>query len=202
MIGVRSRTAVAARVATAAMPLLIAANWSGAQRPVSFEVATGVAIPVGDLARAVRPGYDLDAIIGAGPGHRRLRLEASYRAFPGRDGLASLRVLGLGGSVLFEFLEERRIRPYAVAGGAVYRSRFSTYGARAENDLAASAGSGMAIGRGRMRAFAEIRFHNIFSGANDNDDSRRFVPLTAGLTIGPWERWRQSTLEINPCSST
>jgi hypothetical protein len=175
-----------ARAVSAAMLLMAGAKAATAQLPVSYRVATGIAAPVGDLAAIVRPGQELAAMIGIGTVHRsRFLVEATYRSFSGRSGLPGLRVQALTGNVLVALTGGGKVQPYAVGGAGVYHSRFSGPGSQAENDLGASAGLGMSIGRHRIRAFTEIRFENIFSGANDNDDSRRLVPVTAGLAFRP-----------------
>lgn len=155
-----------------------------AQLPLSAAIAAGVAPPVGDLARVIRPGYQIAGMIGYAPLQRlELRAEAAHYAFDGNGVAPDLRVLEVSGNLRVELSRHAIISPYAIGGVGASRSRFARADAPAENDIAANVGAGVAAERGRIRLFSELRFHNIFSGANDSNDSRRFAPLTVGVAF-------------------
>lgn len=89
-----------------------------------------------------------------------------------RDGAADL---------LLALAHPAGVRLYASGGGEFSRSEFGRNDLAPENDLAARVGVGLAAAHGKTRGFLEIRFHNIFSGSNRSDESRRFVAIRAGV---------------------
>lgn len=161
---------------------MVGGHVAAAQHPVSAGIAAGAAVPVGDLRKIVRPGHELAAMLGLDATPRaRLRTEASYRRFAGANGGVDLQVLGIGADVLLDLGHPAGVRLYASGGGDFSRSEFGRNDLPPENDLGARAGVGLAAALGNTRAFSEIRLHNIFSGSNRSDDSRRFVAIRAGM---------------------
>ncbi|MEO5567431.1 MAG: hypothetical protein ABIR92_03005 [Gemmatimonadaceae bacterium] len=161
---------------------MVAGHVAEGQHPVSAGIAAGAAAPVGDLRKIVGPGHELAAMIGLDATPRaRLRTDASYRRFAGANGGADLRVIGIGADVLLDLAHPAGARLYANGGGGVSRSEFGRNDLPPENDLAARAGVGLAAALGNTRLFSEIGFHNIFSGSNLSDDSRRFIAIRAGM---------------------
>jgi hypothetical protein len=161
--------------------LLACATTGEAQRPLSFGVSAGAAIPVSDLSESHKTGFNAAAHIGFNVPVLPVtaRLEGFYSSFPARaedivglrDG--GIRIAGATGNVVYSF-SGLGVRPYIIAGAGVYNS---SYIRGSTTDPGFNAGLGARFALAGFDAFAEARLHRI----SDDDRQFQFVPVTFGI---------------------
>lgn len=160
---------------------LAAAMESEAQKPLSFGISAGAALPVSDLSESHAIGFNAGAHVSFNVPVLpvAVRLEGSYSTFPARaedivglrDG--GIRIAGAAGNVVYSF-GGLGMRPYIIAGAGVYNS---SYIRGSTTDIAFSGGLGSRFTLGGFDSFAEARLHRI----SDDDRNFRFMPVTFGV---------------------
>jgi hypothetical protein len=174
----------------------------GAVNPISFGVAGGATVPLGDFADIVNPGFNVDGILTL----RVPTLPVSFRAEVGyqRFGIKD-ETLGtdlppgatLSGNayawqgvanVVYTFATRTAlVRPYLIGGVGYYRlgeEYKATLGSESQtlkpdptNKFGVNGGVGLELPLGAFTGFAEARFHRIFTERTDTD----LLPLRIGV---------------------
>lgn len=158
---------------------LIAAPEARAQ--MSFSVAAGASLPMGDAGDALNMGYNATVGLGFKPilipvG---VRVEGMFNSFDYKETVAtdaSQRVMGL---LVNATLSGPAMPVYLIGGLGMYNSKVSagTLSSAAENDFGFNIGAGFNLPLTGFSTFIEARYHHIpVSGG-----SFQFVPLTVGI---------------------
>jgi hypothetical protein len=161
---------------------------SGAQlsaqsvKPVTLNIAGGAAIPVGDLSDGFNTGYNGTVGLGLSSIGTPLgiRFEGMYNKFSGRDDLGvnqpDARIIG--GTANLEYsLPGVGIRPYLIGGAGYYGLKLDVPNAESTNKFGLNGGIGAVFPLSGFNAYAEARFHHVFTENN----STQFIPIVFGL---------------------
>jgi len=165
-------------------------------RPLSFGLAVGAAIPIGDLGDFAGLGFHVE-----GMAHYEspsfplgLRGELGFASLGGKTvniGSQSFegpdtRILSAVGNVTYPFRRadipdaDERSFPFAIGGLGLYNFRFDdsdVAGSSASTtDFGINVGGGLRFDLAGLKAFAEARYHYVFS-----DEPTNFIPVTFGL---------------------
>jgi opacity protein-like surface antigen len=178
---------------------------SSLERPISFGIAGGVSQPLGDFGDIANTGFNVMGTLGFQPTTQAFgfRGDVAYHRFgldedaitggaPGVsvDGNASI-IAGLV-SVVMTISNASGVRPYLIGGGGVYRQAVSADLTEdgqsgeideSETDFGLAGGGGVSFPLGGMNAFIEARFHSVFAGGDDDEDSgnTNFIPVVIGI---------------------
>jgi hypothetical protein len=177
-----------ARPVVAAAFLAVAAPLS-AQPPVIVGIGGGVTIPHADLAVGRRAGYHAAVMLD----YRSellvplaFRLEAASHRIPGSasSGRAEARIATAAVDVVL-YHPAMGVAPYVLGGFGLYRCTNAVVGGTT-TARGANIGFGLGAERAAVGLFAEMRFHYVGRGS---DPAIIFIPLTAGVTLGPRPRY-------------
>ena len=156
--------------------LLFAAPSLHAQ--MSFSVAAGASLPMGDAADGLKMGYNATVGLGFKPllVPVGLRVEGMFNSFEidapaPADG--SIRVMAVSANGTYTILPQL----YAIGGVGMYNSKASTAGAESSSDLGFNIGAGINIPLTGFGTYLEARYHHI---ATDGA-SFKFLPITFGI---------------------
>jgi hypothetical protein len=173
--------------AVASFALFAGTSSAQAQRPVSFGVSAGAAMPNGDLGDAFSMGYNVTGSVG----YSMPALPVSFRV----DGMwnqlgekddsgIGARTLGVNANVVYT-LPGIALRPYVIGGLGMYSSKATGEGledAESTTDMGINAGVGARFALSGFQTFVEARFHNIFvDSEGDESANARFIPLSFGI---------------------
>ena len=175
-------------VAAAALMLSGSAAVVHAQSPVSFGIAAGATIPTGDDADFLKTGFHGMVTLGMNPAMLPfgVRIDGMYHSME-TEGLGALeipdgtgfRILGATANAMFS-LPGMVAAPYLIGGVGYYDGKLDISGAESEGDFGLNIGIGAKFNLSGFGTFAEIRYHNIFNGTDDEGNSA-FIPLTFGI---------------------
>jgi opacity protein-like surface antigen len=174
--------------ATFALALTVSASAAHAQRPVSFGIAAGAAIPSGDLGKVQSMGYNVTGSVGLSTPALPIsfRLDGMFNQLSGKDvsgfAMPDVRVLGLSANAQYT-LPGVAVRPYLIGGVGYYSSKANIDGAESSNDLGLNAGVGARFALGGLSTYAEARFHNVFmkDDSTGEKSSMQFSPISFGI---------------------
>jgi len=170
-------------VLTAVLVVAASAPAAQAQNPMSFGIAAGASIPVGDAGDDVKTGFHGMATIGLSPAMVPfgLRIDGMYNSLEGKDAFESvkLRILGLTANGVWQ-MPGMVASPYLIGGVGLYNQDVDVEGAKSENDFGLNVGIGMKFNLSGFGTFAEVRYHNLFDSADDRGNTA-FIPLTFGI---------------------
>jgi hypothetical protein len=144
---------------------------------MSFNVALGAAVPMGDAADAVDMGYNATVGLGIKPPLAPLgvRIEGMFNSFEYKSPIdASQRVMALTANGTFALVPQ----VYVIGGLGMYNSKASTTGSSSSTDLGFNVGAGVNIPLTGFGTYIEARFHHV---PGDNSRNFQFVPITVGL---------------------
>ena len=173
--------------AVASFALFAGTSSAQAQRPVSFGISAGAAMPNGDLGDGFSMGYNVAGSVG----YSMPALPVSFRV----DGMwnqltekndtgVGLRTLGVNVNALYT-LPGVAIRPYVLGGLGMYNSKATGEGlddVESSTDMGINAGVGARFALSGFQTFVEARFHNIFvDSEGDESANARFIPLSFGI---------------------
>lgn len=155
---------------------------------VVYGISGGLTLPVGDLGDVQGSGFNLQ-------GHATLKPSSTPFAVRGDLGLwttggKSFNQLGVSGSTKsvtwftgnvnavynFEGSKDATFVPYVLGGVGLYNGS-QNFGTK----FGVNAGGGVTFKLSGFDAFAEARFHNIFTDGN----SSRIIPLSFGINFKP-----------------
>ena len=170
-------------VLTAVLAVAVSAPAAQAQNPMSFGIAAGATIPTGDAADGVKTGFHGMATVGLTPAMIPfgLRIDGMYNSLEGKDAFdgSKLRILGLTANGVFN-LPGVAASPYLIGGVGYYNSKLDIDDLDSESDFGLNVGLGMKFNLSGFGTFAEIRYHSIFDG-NDDSNNTSFIPVTFGI---------------------
>lgn len=165
------------------------AQMMGASRAVSFGIAAGATIPVGDAADALATGFNVMGILDVQPVAMPLgvRFDVAYHSLGFKDDLGivsdpgNFRIWSGTANAKLTASNNGVVRTYVLGGVGVYAT--SCDGCESQTKFGLNGGGGIEFGVGGFNAFTEARFHSIFvkndgstSGGNIN-----FVPIVFGI---------------------
>jgi opacity protein-like surface antigen len=175
-------------VAAIALALTASASSAQAQRPVSFGIAAGAAVPTGDLGDATSLGYNVTGSIGYSLPAMPLsfRVDGMFNQLSGKEFSPDvtgpdLRIMGLTANAAYT-LPGVAVRPYVIAGAGMYSSKADVDGAESSNDMGVNAGLGVRFALGGLSTYAEARFHNVFVKDDLGEKHNvQFSPISFGI---------------------
>jgi hypothetical protein len=159
---------------------LVAAPEAKAQ--MSFSVAAGATVPVGDEAEVLSMGYHATVGLGIKPmlAPVGVRIEGMFNSLAYKDdtpvlGGESLRVLALTANAT---LSGPMIpMGYLIAGVGMYNTKVSVDGADANSDFGFNFGGGINLPLTGFSTFAEVRYHHV----PVEGGAFKFVPISVGI---------------------
>ncbi len=151
-----------------------------------------------DAAGGAKTGFTVAASMGIRPVNSPVsyRLEAQYTRFglnpEGRFGpggapeTADGHVSSLSGTgnIVIVLPLPSQLRPYFIGGAGAYlvtsditQEPNSTFGPQSQTKFGFNGGAGVEMAVGRLRGFAEARYHRVFT----DGQYANFIPVTVGL---------------------
>ena len=179
-------------VAAALLALSGSAAVADAQNPMTFGIAAGATLPTGDALEGGNTGFHGMVTIGAMPAlvPFGVRIDGMYNSIGGddADGFTgqSVQILGATANAVLSIPGMMVTSPYLIGGVGFYNQKYkSDQGdSDGQNDFGINIGIGAKFNLSGFGTFAEIRYHNIFSG-NDDDGvdigNTQFIPITFGI---------------------
>lgn len=176
--------------------------------PIGFGIAGGLLVPTGAISDFQSTGWNLQGFVDwTSQTHPfGLRADISYGSLSGKRigiGGASFEatdgnlfsVTGDGVWMIHPSPEaESRTTPYLLAGIGLYHLGYEVAGAgSADNsttNFGINFGGGVMYRLAGFSTFAEIRYHNVFSGAHSDEGSTsaHYIPIMVGLRFGGGDR--------------
>jgi opacity protein-like surface antigen len=174
-------------VAAIALALTVSASSAQAQRPVSFGIAAGAAVPTGDLGDVSSLGYNVTGSVGYSMPAMPLsfRVDGMFNQLSGKEFESvtgpDLRIMALTANAAYT-LPGVAVRPYVIAGAGMYSSKADVDGAESSNDFGLNGGLGVRFALGGLSTYAEARFHNIFVKDDVGEKHNvQFSPISFGI---------------------
>lgn len=155
--------------------LTVVSSTAHAQRPISFGIAGGATVPLGDLGDDTETGFNLMGVLdfGAPLIPVGFRIDGMWSQLGATGAGDDHRILALTGNVRYA-MAGVGMRPYLIGGLGFYNQSQGTID---ENDFGINAGVGVEFLLAGFSTFGEIRFHNIFA----DPESAQFLPISFGL---------------------
>lgn len=162
---------------------------------VVFGAKAGVAFPIGDFGNAAGTGFNIGGVVGFTVPNFPLGLrgDVDYNRFgnktvnAGTVSVSSKASIFSGTiNVLYGFpMEGSSFRPYAIGGLGLYRLSTDascsgvgvTCPSNGQTKFGLNIGGGVEFQLSSFSAFAEARFHNLFTDGY----SARYIPITFGI---------------------
>lgn len=168
--------------------LAVTAGLAGAQdmgstRAVSFGVAGGATLPMGDVGDFYGTGYNVMGTLGFQPMAMPvgLRLDVGYHSlgldedfdFEDSD---DLRVISGTANAVLTVANSGGIKPYVLGGIGMYNL---DGGGDSETKFGLNGGGGLEFPLAGFSTFAEARFHHVFT--DDDEMGVQLVPIVFGI---------------------
>jgi len=167
-------------VVTAVLALTSTASVVHAQNPMTFGIAAGASIPMGDLGDVVGTGFHGMATLGFMPSMLPfgMRVDGMYNSLGAKDDVGdfTLKIIGVTANGVFA-MPGMMASPYLIGGLGFYNSDFDVAGTESSSDFGINVGLGAKFSLSGFGTFAEVRYHNIFT----EDESTQFLPITFGI---------------------
>ncbi len=172
-------------IMTAIVAIAATAPAAQAQNPMTFGIAAGASIPMGDLGDDfAKTGYHGMATLGFMPPMFPfgMRVDGMYNSMSLEDvfGDANVRILGFNANAIIA-MPAMVASPYLIGGVGMYNSKVTSddidLETDGETDFGINVGIGTKFNLSGFGTFAEIRYHNIFTEGN----STQFLPITFGI---------------------
>jgi hypothetical protein len=172
-------------VMTAIVAIAASAPVVQAQNPMTFGIAAGATLPMGDLGDDfAKTGFHGMATVGFMPAMLPfgMRVDGMYNSLSLEDafGDASIRILGANANAIFA-MPGMVAAPYLIGGIGVYNSKIDSDDTDieldGETDFGINIGIGTKFNLSGFGTFAEIRYHNIFT----EGESTQILPITFGI---------------------
>ncbi len=157
-------------------------------RTVSFGIAGGASLPMGEFGDGADVGFNGKLLLGLRPVNWPigLRAEGMFHRFGLSNVDGNINMFAGVGNAILTFPTTGMIRPYIIGGGGLYNSRFDgddedlDLGAETSvTDFGINGGAGITFQLSGFNTFLEARFHNIFS----EGESTQMIPITFGLVF-------------------
>ena len=179
-------------VVTAVLALSASASVVHAQNPMTFGIAAGATLPMGDFGDEANTGFHGMITLGAMPAlvPFGVRIDGMYNSLGGDDfsdsGInftgVSAEILGLTANGVFSMPGMMVTSPYLIGGIGYYGSKAKSD----QGDSERTSAFGLNIGLGAkfnlsgFGTFVEARYHHVMQSDEDGG-SYQFVPLTFGI---------------------
>jgi len=169
--------------------------------PIGVGVAAGLLVPIGSIGDGASTGWNLQGFVDWTSRTQPfgLRADVSYGRMSGKDFTAGSQTVKFDDLSLFSITgdgvwmihpapgSESRTTPYLLAGVGLYHASQSgnIVGEEVDNgstNFGINFGGGILYKLAGFSAFGEIRYHNVFSGAESG--SAKYVPIVVGLRFG------------------
>jgi opacity protein-like surface antigen len=168
--------------------------------PIGFGFAAGLLIPSGSIGDVQSTGWNLQGFVDWTSRTQPfgLRGDISYGSLQGKDisgggtsiSASDLHLFSITGDGVWMIHpapgSTSRTTPYLLAGIGLYRASFSVAGAsdvdHSSTNFGINFGGGILYKLTGFSAFGEIRYHNVFSGADNG--SAHYIPIMVGLRFG------------------
>lgn len=163
--------------------LVLAAMTLGAteaRAQMSFSIAAGAALPMGDASDDLNMGYNATVGLGIKPplAPVGLRIEGMLNSFDFKESVAtdaSSRILAVTANGT---LSGPALPAYLIGGVGMYSNKVSVGSfSDSESDFGFNIGAGVSLPLTGFSTFAEIRYHHI----PVDGGSFKFVPITVGI---------------------
>lgn len=147
-------------------------------KPVSFGIAAGAAIPIGDFSNGYDTGYNGTVALGISSVGTPLglRFEGVYNKFPGKGNQPDARIID-GTANLVYSLPGQGITPYVIGGVGYYSLKVDVPSLDAVNKFGLNGGVGALFPLSGFSAYVEARLHHVFTDVS----STQFIPVTFGV---------------------
>lgn len=190
------RSALLAVATAVVLPMVAGAQAFEAPRPVSFGLAAGVSLPVGDISDLLDPGFNIQgslafqpAVIPAG-----MRAELTFQQLADKEG-GHFRQFA--GTVNGMFGLPLPLSPYFIGGVGIYNNRFTeedehhdhghdhehehddVHGDAVVTRAGINGGLGLRLGMGARAMTLEARLHHVFT----DGQTRQIIPISVGFTF-------------------
>lgn len=164
-----------------------AQNVTGYNKPFSFGVMGGAAVPTGDLSSGFNTGYNLTGMLGLNTPD----LPVNFRINVGYSSFGPKTTINTGDAHVWEFSGNgtytfpsagASVQPYVTGGLGMYNTPNSAsgYSTGSANHFGFNVGGGLTIPLSGMNAFVEARY---IHASGDYNTSTAFVPIVFGLTF-------------------
>ena len=169
-------------VMTAIVAIAASAPAAQAQNPMTFGIAAGASLPMGDLKDGgAETGWHGMATLGFMPSMLPfgMRIDGMYNSMGIEDASdASYRIIGANANAIIA-MPAMVASPYLIGGIGMYNQKLDSddLDLDGETDFGINVGIGTKFNLSGFGTFAEIRYHNIFSEGN----STQFLPITFGI---------------------
>jgi hypothetical protein len=171
----------------AAVLLVSSIGAGGAQaqaNPIAFGVFAGATIPTGDFSDGVDTGWHAGGllqwdVVGWPIG---IRVDAGYHRFSFKGtGDDNFNIVPVTANLVWMFPMDAgaTVRPYLIGGVGYYHA--SCDGCDSDDKFGINGGAGLSVPLTGFSAFAEARFHNIFTEGS----STQMIPISVGIMIRP-----------------
>jgi hypothetical protein len=184
---------VAALAGVAMASASAAAQGASAQGATSgrptFGVAAGAAIPTGEFGDFASTGFTVGAHLGFSSASLPVgfRLEGTYQRHDAKGstvGNPRFNIIsGVANVIAGGTAAPGSVRPYFIGGGGVYNFKATADGFDSESvtKFGLNGGAGIDLPLSGIAAFAEVRFHYVFTAEDDDEGNTSFVPITVGV---------------------
>jgi opacity protein-like surface antigen len=199
-----STLALLGALALAAPPLSAQQMTNPSEYPIGFGVAAGLLIPTGNIGDFQSTGWNLQGFVDWTSRTQPfgLRGDISYGSLSGKTISAGGSSFEASDLHLFSITADgvwrihpsagsvSRTTPYLLAGIGLYHSSFEVSGVsstdNSSTNFGINFGGGVEYRLSGFSAFGEIRYHNVFSGADNG--SAKYIPIMVGLRFGGGNR--------------
>lgn len=163
---------------------LVGAGSLSAQN-ITFGVAGGLLMPMGDYNTADKPGFIVGAgvRIPVGTAPVAVRLEGTYSqtSHDGIDGKS--KIIGGMASLVYAFQGAGSVTPYVLGGVGFYNLKVTVPSASFDTStskIGFGGGAGLRFPMGGAALFVEARYMNIATSGG----ATTYVPIIAGVSFG------------------
>ena len=171
-------------LAVLAVACLVGVGSLSAQN-ITFGVAGGLLMPMGDYNTVDKPGFIVGAgvriPIGTAPVAVRIEGTYSQTSHDGIDGKS--KIMGGMASLVYAFQAGGSVTPYVLGGIGFYNLKVTVPSASVDTStskIGFGGGAGLRFPMGSASLFVEARYMNIATSGG----STAFVPIIAGVSFG------------------
>jgi opacity protein-like surface antigen len=151
-------------------------------RAVSFSIAGGATMPVGDASDGYDTGFNLMGSVNVQPALMPVgaRFDVMYHSLGGKEALlgsnSDLNILAGNANVVLTVSNTGTVRPYVLGGVGIYNLDAGG-GSESVTKFGLNGGGGIEFGVGGFNTFVEARLHSIFT----EDAKTNVVPVVFGI---------------------
>ena len=149
--------------------------------PLTFGIAGGVSIPLGDFADFAGTGWHAGGLVewNTPTSPIGVRAEGVYHKFGEKGENYPSMIAGLVNLVWnFPMTQPYTVRPYLIGGAGIYDERCD--GCPSQTKAGLNGGGGITIPLTGFSTFVEARFHIVFD-SNTSQSNSTFVPISVGI---------------------